>query len=133
MTEPARAAGTDSRDARRDPERAPLAAADFPGCKTIRIAPEEIEDYDGRVEYWEARSATAMQVCEPTSTWHERPSQKLARLAERIAAVRGLPIETLGTSDLVRFESGGKPRVLMQAEPDRLSAAAPCGGVGAAG
>lgn len=116
MAETAHAAQADSRAARRDPEQAPLDAADFPGCRAIRIAPEEIEDYDGRVEYWEARSATAMQVCEPTSTWHERPSQRLARLAERIAAVRGLPIETLGASDLVRFDSGGKPRVLMQAD-----------------
>ena len=116
MAAPAHAARADSAEARRDPEQAPLAAADFPGCRAIRIVPEDIEDYDGRVEYWEARSATAMQVCEPTSTYHERPSQKLARLAERIAAARGLPIETLGTADLVRFDSRGKPRVLMQAD-----------------
>ena len=116
MAEPVHAAGRDLPDASRDPEQAPLVAADFPGCRAIRIPPKEIEDYDGRVEYWEARSATAMQVREPTSTWHECPSQRLARLAERVAAARGLPIETLGASDLVRFDTRGKPRVLMQAD-----------------
>ncbi len=116
MAEPAQTARADSREASRDPEQAPLAAADFPGCRAIRIEPEAIEDYEGRVEYWEARTATAVLLCEPTSPFHERPSQRLARLAERIAAARGLPIETFGTADLVRFDSRGKPRVLMQAD-----------------
>ena len=103
-------------EGRRDPEQAPLDAADFPGCRRVGIPPEEIEDYEGRVEYWEARTATAMVVCEPTSTYHERPSQRLARLAGLIAASRGSAVETFGTSDLVRFDPGGKPRVLMQAD-----------------
>ena len=116
MAEPVHAARTQPSEARRDPEEAPLDAADFPGCLAVRIAPEEIEDYDGRVEYWEARTATAMVVCEPTSTYHERPSQRLARLAGLIAASRGSAVETFGTSDLVRFNARGKPRVLMQAD-----------------
>ena len=116
MAEPAHAARPLSAGVRRDPERAPLDAADFPGCRAVRIAPEEIEDYDGRLEYWEARSATAMVLCEPTSLHHEQPSQRLARLAERIAASRGSPIETFGTADLVRRDARGKPRVLMQAD-----------------
>lgn len=102
--------------ARLDPEQAPLVAADFPGCRALRIAPEELEDYDGRVEYWEARSGTAMQLCEPPTTHHERPSHRLAGLTERIAASRGAPIQALGTSGLVRFDYGGKPRMLMQAD-----------------
>ena len=99
-----------------DPEQSPLALAGVSGCGTIRIARDDIADYDGRVEYWEARTETAMVVCEPTTVYHERPSQRLARLAERIAASRGSPVETFGTSDLVRFGHDGKRRVLMQAD-----------------
>ncbi len=114
MAEPVHAAPSPLPDPRRDPEKAPLVSTDFPGCRPVRIAPEDIEDHDGRVEYWEARSATAM-VCEPVTTHHERPSQRLAGLARLIAASRGSSIETFGTSDLVRFDSAGKPRMLMQA------------------
>ena len=115
MAEPAQSARPLRPTVRRDPERAPLDAADFPGCRAVHIAPEEIEDYDGRVEYWEARTATAMVLCE-TSTYHEAPSQRLAGLTALVAAARGSAIETYGTSDLVRFDARGKPRVLMQAD-----------------
>ena len=99
-----------------DPEEAPLDLADFPGCRAERITREEIGDYDGRVEYWEARTETAVVVCEPTTRFHEQPSQRLARLAERIAASRGSPIETFGTTDLVRYDPQGERKVLMQAD-----------------
>ena len=114
-----------------DPEQSPLALAGVSGCGTIRIARDDIDDYDGRVEYWESRTETAMVVCEPTTVYHERPSQRLARLAERIAASRGSPIETFGTADLVCFRSDGKRKVLMQADqilyldPSVLPAGAP--------
>ena len=55
-------------------------------------------------------------VCEPTTLFHERPSQRLARLAERVAASSGSLIETFGTTDLVRLFASGKMRVLMQAD-----------------
>ena len=97
-------------------EDAPVAESDFPGCRAVRISREEIEDYDGRVEYWESRTETAMVVCEPTTTYHERPSQRLARLAGLIGASRGSPIETFGTSDLVRFETDGTQYKLLQAD-----------------
>ena len=99
-----------------DPEEVPLDLADFPGCRAERISQEGIGDYDGRVEYWEARTETAVVVCEPTTRFHEQPSQRLARLAERIAASRGSPIETFGTTDLVRYDSLGERKVLMQAD-----------------
>ncbi len=99
-----------------DPEEAPLDLADFPGCRAESISREEMGDYDGRVEYWEARTETAVIVREPTTRFHEQPSQRLARLAERIAASRGSPIETFGTTDLVRYDSGGERKVLMQAD-----------------
>ena len=116
MAEPAHTARTSPLSELRDAEQAPVHAADFPGCRAIRIAPEDIEDHEGRVEYWEARTATAMVVCEPTTTHHERPGHRLAGLAERLAASRGSPIAAFGTADLVRFDMRGKPRVLMQAD-----------------
>ncbi len=95
---------------------APLDPADFPGCKAIHIPPEEIEDYEGRLEYWESRTATAMVVSEPTTFFHEQPSQRLAGLARLIAASRGAPIETFGTADLVRFGARGRTFQLLQAD-----------------
>lgn len=94
----------------------PFDPADFPGCEAVRIPRDEIADHEGRLEYWDSRTETAMLVCEPTSPFHERPSQRLARLAERIAASRGSIIETFGTSDLVRSFADGRSRVLMQAD-----------------
>ena len=88
-------------------------AYEFPGCRPIRISRTEITDFDGRYEYWEADTEIAWQVAEPTSPYHELPSQRLARLSDRIAAVRGSPIETFGTADLlVRDEDGGRHRIL---------------------
>ena len=89
------------------------AAVEFPGCKPIRISRDEIDCYEGRYEYWEARTETAWQVQSPTSLYHELPSQRLARLSDRIAAVRGSPIESFGTGDLlVRDEEGKRHRIL---------------------
>lgn len=99
-----------------DAEGRPLDDTDFPGCEAVRIPRDAIEDHEGRVEYWDSRTETAMVVCEPTTFFHERPSQRLARLAERIAAASGTFIETFGTTDLVRYFDGGKPKVLMQAD-----------------
>ena len=93
-----------------------LDPTDFPGCEAVRIPREKIEDHEGRVEYWDSRTETAMVVCEPTTLFHERPSQRLARLAERVAASSGSLIETFGTTDLVRLFASGKMRVLMQAD-----------------
>ena len=99
-----------------DADGRPLDPADFPGCEAVRIPREKIEDHEGRVEYWDSRTETAMVVREPTTLFHERPSQRLARLAERVAASSGSLIETFGTTDLVRLFASGKMRVLMQAD-----------------
>lgn len=99
----------------RDAAATPLDPADFPGCEAVHMSPEEIEDYDGRVEYWEARTATAMVVAE-TTLHHEHPSQRLAGLAHLIAASRGKPIETFGTGSLARFGRRGRMLQLLQAD-----------------
>lgn len=44
------------------------------------------------------------------------PSQRLARLSDRIAAIRGSPIETFGTSDLLVRDAGGERHSILQAD-----------------
>ena len=117
MAEPVQTAIPPAPEAKRRASRqSPITLAAESGCETVDIPREEIEDYEGRVEYWEERTEQAVLLREPTTTWHERPSQRLARLAERIAASRGSPIETFGTADLVRPKAADGFRKLMQAD-----------------
>ncbi|MDE0420812.1 MAG: hypothetical protein OXK76_07985 [Gammaproteobacteria bacterium] len=88
----------------------------FPGCRPIRITREEITDYEGRFEYWDADTEIAWQVCEPTSVYHELPGRRLARLTERIAAARGAPIESYGSGDLMVRDVEGRARIIQQAD-----------------
>ena len=87
----------------------------FPGCKPVRLPRTEIERFEGRFEYWDAATETAW-ICEPTTPYHERPTRLLTRLAERIAGVRGSPIESYGSMDLLLRDAGGEPRRIMQAD-----------------
>ena len=89
---------------------------EFPGCKKVRITRDEIADYDGRYEYWDAATETALMVREPTSPYHERPAVRLASMAGLIAATRGTSIEVLGTSDLLVRDAAGDRRRIMQAD-----------------
>ena len=92
------------------------APPEFPGCRPIRLTRDSVEDFDGRLEYWEARSETAWVIAEPTTVAHEGPTRRLGRLAELIAAVRGSPIESYGSMDLVLLDERGQWRRLMQAD-----------------
>ena len=92
------------------------AVYDFPGCKPVRIRRDEIADYDGRYEFWDARTETALMVCEPTSPYHERSSVRLARMTDRVAAASGIDIEVLGASDLLLRDADGKRHRIMQAD-----------------
>ena len=88
------------------------ASLEFPGCRPLRIPRTEIADHEGRIEYWDAATEIAM-VCEPISTYHEIPGQRLARLLTTIAHLRGSPIETFGAADLlVRDIHGEHLRIL---------------------
>ncbi|MCY4342260.1 MAG: hypothetical protein OXE83_01625 [Gammaproteobacteria bacterium] len=89
---------------------------EFPGCHPVHLRRDEIEGHEGRFEYWEADTETAWTLREPTSLYHERPSQRLARLTERIAAFRGSPIETFGAADLLVRNARGERHRIMQAD-----------------
>ena len=89
---------------------------DFPGCESFRLPASEVDHYDGRLEFWDGETETAWKVCEPTSIYHEQPSQRLVRMGERVAALRGSPIESFGSADLVRVDASGRKHWLMQAD-----------------
>ena len=87
----------------------------FPGCKPVHLPREQLDRFEGRLEYWEAATATAW-VCEPTTPYHERPSRRLTMLAATIARVRGSPVECYGSMDLLLRDHRGEPQRIMQAD-----------------
>ena len=109
----------------RDLGSAAYRAEDFPGCESFHLPASELDRYEGRLEFWDGITETAWKVCEPTSIYHEQPSRRLGRMAERVASLRGSAIECFGSADLVRLDAAGRKRWLMQADevlylhPDR--------------
>ena len=91
---------------------------EFPGCRPVRIARDAIADHEGRIEYWDAATETAWVACEPNTVYHEGPGQVLSGLLTRIAAVRGAPILTLGTADLLLRDLRGERQRILQ--PDQM-------------
>ena len=87
----------------------------FPGCTPVHLSRTEIERFEGRLEYWDSTTETAW-ICEPATSYHERPSRLLTRLAELIGRVRGSPVESYGSTDLLLRDAGGEPRRIMQAD-----------------
>ncbi len=93
----------------------PLEEPEFPGCKPMHLPRSRIGEFEGRLEFWDARTETAW-VCEPTSPYHERPSQSLAALVDRIAAVRGSSILCYGSMGLLLRDEHGEARRILQAD-----------------
>ena len=100
---------------------------DFPGCESFRLPANELEHYEGRLEFWDGDTETAWKVCEPTSIYHEKPSRLLVRMAERVTSLRGSHIACFGSADLERVDAAtGRRHWLMQADevlylhPDRV-------------
>ena len=98
----------------------------FPDCSPIPLLRDGFEAYDGRIEYWDARSGTAWVVAENSGV-HEGSSRRLPHLAERIASVRGAPIVSFGSVSLVVRNAAGRPERAMEADetlylhPDRAA------------
>ena len=97
----------------------------FPGCTPVHLPRAELEHFERRLEYWDAATETAW-VCEPATSYHERPSRLLPQLAVLIAGVRGSRIECYGSMDLLLRDEHGEPQLVMQADeslylhPDRV-------------
>ena len=98
---------------------------DFPGCESFHLPASEIDHYEGRLEFWDGYTETAWKIPE-TPIQHEGPSRKLTQMSERCAMLRGSPISSYGSSDLVHLDAAGRKRWLMQADevlylhPDRV-------------
>ena len=88
---------------------------EFPGCRPVRITRAEIADYERRIEYWDAATETAM-VCDPVSTYHEHPGQRLRELLTLISQVRGSPIATFGAADLLQRDVHGAWLRILEAD-----------------
>ncbi len=91
-------------------------ASRFPGCRPVRLLTDRLPDFESRLEYWDARTETAWVVAEPTGGVHEGTSRRLIHLAERIALVRGTPIASFGSVDLLVRDARGAPERMMQAD-----------------
>ena len=90
----------------------PKPAPEFPGCKAVHLPRKDLEDFDGRLEYWDGATETAW-ICEPASPYHEQRSRLLNALIERIAMVRGAPIMKYGSMDLREQDA---PQSILQAD-----------------
>ena len=88
-------------------------APDLPGCRPIRLKRRDLDTWDGRFEYWDGDTETAWVMRDPTGIPHEHPSQRLTAFCTLIAAARGSPIESFGSTDLeLRDERGERHRIL---------------------
>ena len=96
----------------------------FPGCHPLPLPRDRFEDFDERLEYWDARTETAW-VAETPGLVHEGTSRRLSQLAERIGMARGARIIAFGSVGLVERDAGGAPVRAMQPDetlylhPDR--------------
>ena len=99
---------------------------DFPGCESFHLPAGELDEYEGRLEFWDGVTETAWRVSEGTSIEHEAPSRDLTQIAGQLAMLRGSRIKCLGSANLVRLDAAGRKRWLMQADemlylhPDRV-------------
>lgn len=93
-----------------------LPQLDFVGCKAVPMTLEQYHRFEGRLEVWDAKLKTAWMVRDGPAPAHESPAQRLAGMAERIAAVRGSPIRCYGTMALLVEDARGEPRRVMQAD-----------------
>ena len=93
----------------------PPTAADFPGCRPVRLPREELDHGDVRLEYWDAATETAW-ICDPVSSYHEGPARLLTESARLISQVRGAPVKCFGHTDLTERDAAGEPRLIMQAD-----------------
>ena len=106
------------------PDNPPLDNLRFPGSRPRPLLRDRFEDFDERLEYWDAETETVW-VAETPGGVHEGTSRRLPQLAERIALVRGAPIVALGSVGLIEHDAGGAAVRAMQADetlylhPDR--------------
>ena len=70
---------------------APYRDEDFPGCESFHLPASEVDQYEGRLEFWDGVTETAWKIPE-TPIQHEGPSRKLNQIAARFEMLRGSSI-----------------------------------------
>ena len=95
-----------------------LAEMSFPGCRSFPMTAAEHELGGRKLEFWDAETETAWVLRDGPSPEHEAPSQSLAQLVERIAAVRGAAIKCFGSAGLLPQDERRAPRRV--AHPDQI-------------
>ena len=81
----------------------------------MHITRAEIGACERRIEYWDAATETAME-CDPVSTCHGHPGQRLRESLTTIAHLRGSPIATFGGADLLLRDADGACLRILEAD-----------------
>ena len=92
---------------------------EFPGCRAYKMSLPELEEYEGRYEYWYGPTETLIVVAdEPrVSGDHELPAPYLMQLVQQIADECGAHFVPFGTVSIWDANAEGVPRVVMR--PDQ--------------
>ncbi|MCY3791566.1 MAG: Uma2 family endonuclease [Gemmatimonadetes bacterium] len=92
---------------------------EFPGCRAYKMSLSELEEYEGRYEYWYGPTETLIVVAdEPrVSGDHELPAPYLMQLVQQIADECGAHFVPFGTVSIWDANAEGVPRVVMR--PDQ--------------
>ncbi len=92
---------------------------EFPGCRAYKMSLSELEEYEGRYEYWYGPTETLIVVAdEPkVSGDHELPAPYLMQLVQQIADECGAHFIPFGTVSIWDANAEGVPRVVMR--PDQ--------------
>ena len=94
----------------------PTPNLEFPGCDPVPLTTwEDVEAYDGRIEYWSAETGTAW-VLRDAGPVHEIPPHLLNELLTRISLERGSRIRCAGAVYLMERRRDGRPRQVLVAD-----------------
>jgi hypothetical protein len=89
---------------------------EFPGCDPVPLTTwEDVQAYDGRIEYWSAASGTAW-ILRDAGPVHESPPSLLNELLTRISLERGSRIRCCGAVYLMERDGDGRPAQVMVAD-----------------
>ena len=91
-------------------------ALEFPNCDEVPMTWEQLQTYDGRIEYWDAALSTAWVLRDGAGIRHEVPCSVLGELLSRMALERGARIRCFGHAFLMVRDKDGKPRKIMCAD-----------------
>ena len=91
-------------------------ALEFPNCDEVPMTWEQLQTYDGRIEYWDAALSTAGVLRDGAGIRHEAPCSVLGELLSRMALERGARIRCFGHAFLMVRDKEGRPRKIMCAD-----------------